>query len=181
MSELARKCTGLVMSTLEARVGAAQSLTSEAYALACEQHVGLDGVDHEVLADRLVAATLHLSSLIAAMLPEGRDDAIAIAAVASRHRPRVDPHVTDPRRYLAALTRIALRHATRARRLVERVGINSDSRVLKSVVAASSNLEIAGYLVVGGPRRNETMETVLHECREVVRRRRGYGGEVTAV
>jgi hypothetical protein len=182
MDDLARRCTDWVMAVLEAHVGAAQAVTGEAYALTCEQYVGLGPLDHEVLIDRLVAASLHLSSFIKAMLPEGQEDTDAIAALVSRHRPRVEWRASDPRRYMANLLRVGLRHATKARRLLERTGRDPESRVLKSITAARLNLRVAAYLTVERRRRDENIETVLRECRDLVRRRQGGGGEeVTAV
>lgn len=169
------------MNVLEARVGAAQALTGEAYALVREHGFGLDAVDHAVLADRLASASVHLSAFIAAMLPNGEDDATAVAAVALRHRPRVDARGRDVHGYLATLVRNALRHATSARKMVDRIYRTPESRIAKSLASVTANLRIARYLVDGRPRPDETLQTVLNECRELVRRRRGDGGEAAAV
>ncbi|MGH2757950.1 MAG: hypothetical protein ACRDKJ_00130 [Actinomycetota bacterium] len=180
MGDFASSCTDWVMSVFEAQVGAAQAVTGEAYALACEQHVGLDGVDREVLTDTLVGASLHLSSLIKAMLPEGADGPDAVAAVVARHRPRVEWRASDTRRYMASLLRVGVRHSAKARRLLERFTPAQESRVLKSISFVHSNLRIAHYLVDARCRPSETLEAALRECRNVVRLRHGGGDEVAA-
>lgn len=167
----------LAMSVLESRVAAAQAVTTEACALVREQRTGLDHIDREVLTDRLVAASMHLSAFIAAMLPVGSDGPDEIAAVAARHRPRVRPR--EPRRYVADLVRAGLRSARSARRLMKRLAAKPDSRLAKSLATVVANLEIAHHLAAPTP--NLAIERVLDECRESVRRRRSGEGPATSI
>ncbi len=167
----------LTMSVLESRVAAAQAVTTEACALVREQRIGLDDIDREVLTDRLVAASMHLSAFIAAMLPAGADGPDQIAAVAARHRPRVYPR--EPRRYAADLIRAGLRSARSARRLTKRIASKPDSRLVKSLTTVVANMEVAHHLA--SPTPNLAIERVLEGCRESVRRRKGGDGPVTSV
>jgi hypothetical protein len=169
----------LVLAVLESHVGAAQALSCEAYALAREHGLRLDDVDNEVLSELLFGATRYLSALVASMLPEGADDADAIAAVAAGHRPRVEPLGTNPRGYPIRLIRTALRRTKKAHRLLTRFD-KEKSRVSESITGAGTRLEVALCLLETRARPYGPIDALLDGYREVVRRRRG-GGEMTAV
>lgn len=190
---LTRMCVDLVFATLEARVGAAQALTSEAFALAWEQNIGLDDVDRELLLGRLAAAGTYLATLLCALDHElarlDGDKAVAAAAhVASRYRPRVE--AGDGRKaYLCSLVSTATDRVARARRLVVRFGSKSGSHVVEGLSRTGAHLEIADHLLADKDRRRRGrpaspgFELVIEEHRELVRRRRrpGGGDEMTSV
>lgn len=177
----ARKAVEALFAVLEARVGAAQALTSEAYALACEIEFGLDDVDTEVLLERLNAANVHLGAMLCAMVDDlddwGDASAARLGEVAVRYRPKVRLRGDDPGSYLASLIHVATRRARRAHRLLARFDRNPDSKIVRSLWSAWCHLEVAKRVLAATPSGDATVDVALDEHRKVVRERRRPWGD----
>ena len=152
MRRRAMRLTRLVFTYLEHRVAGSVALVGEAFALAREQDVGLNEIDHAVLVYQFAAANRYLATLLCAMNGDledlDPDDAFAgVGRVAARHRPKTPVFAEDPRSYLAALASTAGDRTRRVHRFLGRLARDPGSRVLTSLAVATQHFDIALHLL----------------------------------
>ena len=179
---LARKCTDALFSVLEARIGGAASLASEAFCVVSEERVGLDAVDREVLRDALAVATRLLSRLFVAMRDDLDDDESAALAGVAEIAPRLRPCVERGRRttqaYVAELISLAMDRTSKARSFTRRFDRKPDSTIDIVLTTSIRRLEIALH-VLRSQIEEPPLERDVAAYRELIRRR--LGGEGTSV